>query len=132
MLLAEPAGKALPRVGRGFVRSRNWGGKAMAERGRRVWGLRLTLRQQMIAVVYFAVVFAIMGTLRDTSGELDLHNGILLAILLTPWMLGFVVMLLDRPGPLRNWSVSTILMLFPPALALGHDWTIAPALLDTG
>lgn len=104
----------------------------MADRACRLPGLRLTLRHQMIGVAYFALVFTTMGAARDGAGQLDLFHGMLWSVLLTPWMLGFLVLLLDRPGPLRNWTVSTLFMLFSPALAVAHDWITAATLLDTG
>jgi hypothetical protein len=57
---------------------------------------------------------------------------VLWSILFTPWILGFLVMLLDRGGALKNWAVLTLFMLFPVALALGHDWITMAGLLDTG
>lgn len=95
-------------------------------------GFHLTLRQQMIGVAYFAIIFTIASSLRDGAGKVQPFAAMLSAILFTPWILGFLVLFFDRPGPLKNWAVPTLFMLFCPAIALGQDWITATAYWDSG
>lgn len=96
------------------------------------YGLRLTLRHQMIGVVYFALIFAIYDILRKRGGA-DVRNAIVACtLLLSPWILGVLALALDRPGPMRNWMVTSLFTLFSPALALYHDWVTGLTLWRTG
>src|SRR3954467_14307639 len=98
----------------------------------RPYGLRPTLRHQAILVVYFALAFAVVAAALRHDPVGGLEQGVLGALLLTPWILGILFLLLDREGPVRNWAVSSVLMLFAPALALRHDWIAAVEAFQTG
>jgi hypothetical protein len=79
----------------------------------------------MIGVVYFAVLFALVHAITRRGGT-DVVGACVATVLLgSPWLLGLLVMAFDRPGPLRNWVISSLLVLFSPALALHYDWTLA-------
>jgi hypothetical protein len=95
-------------------------------------GLRLTIRHQMILVAYFALVFMIFNAQQGKVGAIGWEDGTLWTVLLSPWILGGLVMLLDQPGPIRNWAVSGLLMTFSPALVIQHDYYALKGLLETG
>lgn len=95
-------------------------------------GLRLTIRHQMILVVYFALVLMIVNAQHAKAGSVGWEDGTLWALLLSPWILGGLVMLLDQPGPIRNWAVSGLLMCFSPALTIQHDYYALKGLIETG
>lgn len=95
-------------------------------------GLRPTLRHQMIAIVYFAVIFAIVDAVRKRGIAETLGVMTACGLLLTPWILGVLVMVLDRPGPQRNWTVTSIFMLFAPGIALYYDSVTVATYWRTG
>jgi len=86
----------------------------------------------MILIAYFALAFAIVDVAHRHDASGGFEQGILGALLLTPWILGALFAVLDRPGPVRNWTVSSLLMLFSPALAIRHDWIAASQAFRTG
>ncbi len=88
-------------------------------------GFRFTLRHHLIAVAYFAVLSAGMVSAFEgpaaTTG-CALARWVLLA---TPWVLGSLVWVFDRPGPLRDWTSAGLLFAFYPALTIYIDLSIA-------
>src|SRR5690348_14987455 len=85
----------------------------MDPRWRLPYGLRPTLRQVMIVVVFVAVATALF------RGAPPLVLSVLVP--LTPPLLALLVALFDRPGPAKFWLAGLIASLFPPALAAWCD-----------
>lgn len=98
----------------------------------RPYGLRLTMRHQMILVAYAAAVLALIDTVRRGWPGTRAEDAIALAWLASPWCLGLLFMTLDEPGPVRNWLSCLLLMLFAPALALYHDATVVADIFRSG
>jgi hypothetical protein len=57
--------------------------------------------------------------------EFELRTGLIeavpLAVLYSPWLLGLLVIVLDRTGPVRNWLGPMLNSLCYPALGLWYD-----------
>ena len=85
---------------------------------RRPYGLRPTLRHLMILVVGAAVLSALAAPLRPQMG-----NGVTFFLLLPlgPPLLATLVLLLDRPGPVKYWLVGLLGSLFLPACFAALD-----------
>lgn len=80
-----------------------------------------TARQCWIFGLYAATMLflcTMVMVLRQRTGG---YNVLPLLLLLAPWFLGCFVVLLDRPGLLRNWLGPLLLSLFYPCLALWYD-----------
>jgi hypothetical protein len=91
----------------------------------------------VILVVYLAVVFKVIIPLVEGAGKfigdagMNTRANIALTVLLvSPPLLTLLVMLIERPGPLKNWAVSLLFYLFFPALVLNHDCVVAFAYLE--
>ena len=67
-------------------------------------GLHPTLRHLMILVVYFALVFALAAPLLRAGEAAQLT----LLLPLTPPLLALLVLMFDRPGPVKYWLVGLI------------------------
>jgi hypothetical protein len=100
--------------------------------GHGVAPFRLTLRRQMILVAYFAVIFAVVNATIDRPAADAGRSAARVFLLLSPWVLGGLVALFDRPGPVRGWSVACLLFLFYPALAVDLDLTLALDVVRSG
>jgi hypothetical protein len=87
----------------------------------RSYGLRFTVRQQMILVSSLAILFALCSHFQKTSGSEPSVNLMSWAIVLEPWLFGMLLLLFDRPGPAKNWMVLCVFTLFSPAIAIAHD-----------
>ncbi len=90
----------------------------MDPRWRHPHGLRPTIRQLMILVVYGALVSAIAATiLRDDSGP-PAYLAISVLVPLSPLVLALLVLIFDRGGPAKAWLVSLLAHLtFPTFMA---------------
>jgi hypothetical protein len=95
-------------------------------------GIVLTLRHQMIAVAYFAVLFA--GLVRVLEGPAASAGSAAArwALLGSPWVLGGLVWVFDRPGPLRDWTTAGLLFAFYPALTIYVDVSVALGAAESG
>jgi hypothetical protein len=98
---------------------------------RHPYGLRPTLRQLMIVVVLVAMLSALAAELL----RMKLLGVATLLLPVAPLLLSMLVLLLDRPGPVKYWLVGLLGSLFLPALVAWFDgvlltnWTAARALL---
>ncbi|HEX8199872.1 MAG TPA: hypothetical protein VF590_05255, partial [Isosphaeraceae bacterium] len=83
-------------------------------------GLRPTLRQGMILVIYFALLFTYLAaTVRSGLPDWSFVAQMLsFASLMTPMTLALLYAFLDRPGPVRNWIVNFASSLHIPALVI--------------
>ncbi len=95
------------------------------------YGLRPTLRQGMILVLYAALVSAWLAAVPRASFRFKFHD-IAFCLILSVCMLGVLVRLLDRPGAVRSWISRTLLAFWVPAFILRYDlgvlrrWLIGP------
>jgi len=84
-------------------------------------GLATTSRQRRIFALYAVTMLVLCSgaiALRQRAGG---YNLLPLLLLFAPWLLGVLVVLLDRPGPLRNWMGPLLVSLFYPCIALWYD-----------
>ncbi len=84
-------------------------------------GLRPTIRHQMILVAHFAVLITVVGSLSRSPVLGATLNAPVTALLLSPWILAILILVLDRPGPLKYWLAPVLLMLFAPLVAVSYD-----------
>ena len=90
---------------------------------RHPYGLRPTLRHQMILVLHFAVLFALVApVLRGRWGA-----GWTLLLPLSPPLLAVLVLAFDRPNPAKYWLVGLVASTFLPTLVVWCDliWVVA-------
>jgi hypothetical protein len=102
-------------------------------------GFPVTFRHLAILVAYFAILFKVFIPLVENAGKLVQSAGIqtttsiaLAVLLISPPLLTLLVVVIERPGPLKNWAVSLLLCLFFPALVLNHDCRVLFAYLESG
>ena len=84
-------------------------------------GLRPTLRHWMIVVAHFALAFAILAPVVHQATPAGISNAALATLLFSPWALAVLVLLLDRPGPLKFWAAPLLFVSFSPLVALCYD-----------
>jgi hypothetical protein len=93
----------------------------MASKWRQTYGVHPTLRHLSILVLFFALLSAmVVPALKSGS--------YLIASFLLPLslpMLALLVMLLDKPGPMKIWLAGLLAYLFLPALVAWVDWMAA-------
>ena len=53
-----------------------------------------------------------------------LPNSRILVILISPWVLGMMVMIFDRAGPVRNWFGSVLHSVFYPLALITFNWCV--------
>jgi hypothetical protein len=87
-------------------------------------GPRSTVRHLLIGVAYFVILFSVILPVLERMGQTGTRGALLGALLLSPPLLAFLVVLIDRDGPIKNWAVLFLLLLLYPALALYHDVTV--------
>lgn len=84
-------------------------------------GLRPTRRQWCIFGAYTSTVVAVASFARVVEARGGGWTIVPAALLLSPWLLGILIIAFDRPGPLRNWMGPVLLSLFYPGVALWYD-----------
>lgn len=95
-------------------------------------GLRFTLRHQIILVAWLSVLFAVLSHVLK-SHDADLGRDVMrVVLLLSPWVLGLLILALDQPGPVRDWQTAAVLYWFYPALVIYHDVSIVRGAIVTG
>jgi hypothetical protein len=92
-------------------------------------GLRPTLRHLLILNAYFAILFAVLlpisrlpAPLPGAWGRLALYS---FALPVSPLIATVLVMLFERPGPVKKWLVALISRLVLPSMALWLDLLVA-------
>lgn len=88
------------------------------------YGLRPTRRHGAILALYLALVSIALVPFSALARVTGGTNTPFLVALLLPWLLGVLIVMFDRPGPVRNWAGPLLLSLFYPTLALSYDWAI--------
>ena len=84
-------------------------------------GIRMTWRHLLVLGFYLVILFkAVIPLLEGTLGK-GTPSVLLISGLVSFPLLALLEVVIDRAGPLRNWSVSFLLHLLYPALALNHD-----------
>ena len=94
--------------------------------------LGLTFRHLVILILYLAILFKGILPLIKLVGITTMGSVALGALVLSPIVLALLVGLIERPGALKNWVLSLLLVLFFPALVLNHDCAVFVAYLETG
>ena len=85
-------------------------------------GLKTTKRQLWILLLFAVLWILIYAKLTEIHQRTGLINAKPLAVLYTPWLLGVLVILIDRPGPVRNWLGPLLISVFYPTLCLWYDF----------
>lgn len=97
-----------------------------------LFGFRPTLRHQMIVVAYFALLSAAAAPQFQRTVPDPAYAVVRLILLGSPWVLGGLVAVFDRPGPLRDWAAAGFLFAFYPSLTLFLDLSAARDAATTG
>jgi hypothetical protein len=94
----------------------------MDPKWRTAYGLRPTLRQLMILVLFAAIVSSL--TAPSLRGKSLWTNYLLISMVLitSPLVLAMLILFLDRPGPAKYWLVGLVASLSWPAYVLWLDW----------
>jgi hypothetical protein len=95
-------------------------------------GLKPTRRHGLIFLLYVAIAVVAFVKLLEIERRTGLVHALPLAALYSPWLLGLLIIGLDRPGPVRNWLGPLVLSLFYPALGLWYVWDAATAWVRFG
>src|SRR5262249_7502511 len=82
---------------------------------------RFTIRHLLILIAYLAILFKFVIPLLAVVGHLTGWSAVTPILLISPPLVGLLVMIIERPGPLKNWCVSFLNVLFFPALVLNQD-----------
>jgi hypothetical protein len=86
--------------------------------------LRLTLRRQSILVASFALITGVLVPVVSRMGSSGIVNPTLMLLLLTPWVLGMLVLVFDRRGPVKYWAAPLLVSLIAPALIICLNWRV--------
>jgi hypothetical protein len=86
----------------------------------------------LIAVVFVGFLVEAVIPVFDALGQVLGWNVPVATLLVSFPLLAFLVMLLERPGPVKNWAVRLLLFLFYPAFALNHDYVAIVDYVKTG
>src|SRR5206468_209130 len=65
-------------------------------------------------------------------GSSGMFNGTQAILIVSPWLLGILVLLVERKGPVKYWAAPLLLSLTTPALAISHNWVILDVWRRTG
>ena len=95
-------------------------------------GLLPTRRHGAILALYLALLSAVLIPFSALVRVIGEANTTFLVALLSPWLLGTLIVVFDRPGPVRNWAGPLLLSLFYPTLALSYDWVIVAQWVRSG
>ncbi len=88
-------------------------------------GLRPAARYALILGIYVLLTVAALITLLIAHRASATVNVLPLAFMFSIWLLGVLTILIDRPGPVRNWAAPLVVSLCAPYVALWYDWEIA-------
>jgi hypothetical protein len=83
--------------------------------------LRFGFRHLLILVAYLVVLFNIILPALWAAGQRGSWNVLVPVLLISPPLLALLVMIFERAGPLKNWCVLFLNVLFFPAVVLNHD-----------
>jgi hypothetical protein len=95
-------------------------------------GLRPTRRHFGIAVCFVLLSWFGYACLCELRRQTGLIQPLAVSILYSPWLLGFLIILLDRRGPLRNWFAPMLISLFYPVMGFCYDWSAYSAWMRFG
>jgi hypothetical protein len=95
-------------------------------------GLKPTRRQGRIVLLFLVLLCLIFVRFSAIERRTGLFPAVPVAVLCSPWLAGLLLILLDRPGPVRNWLGPLFVSLFYPALCFYHDWNAVNAWLRRG
>jgi hypothetical protein len=84
---------------------------------RHPYGLRPTLRQLMILVLHFALLFALTAPLLKSNAQAALA----LMLPLSPLLCSLLVIVFDRTSPAKYWLAGILIALCAPALVGSFD-----------
>jgi hypothetical protein len=85
-------------------------------------GICITMRTLMIApVIYGLALLIFLSPVVRTTGARGPAGFLLLGLLVAPWVLGMLVLIAVRSGPVKNWAVPVLLSITVPAMLLYHD-----------
>jgi hypothetical protein len=79
---------------------------------------RLRSRHAVILVVFLAVVAGILVPVARVIGRLEWLSPWLLLFVAAPWLLGLLVLLIERKSPVKFWAAPLMVSLSAPALLL--------------
>jgi hypothetical protein len=85
-------------------------------------GFRLELRHLAMVVVFFALFTTVLIPVANRLGARGILNPPLLLLVTSPWLLGVLILVFERKGPLKYWAAPLLLSLIAPAMATCHDW----------
>jgi hypothetical protein len=85
-------------------------------------GVRLTLRHLMILVLHVALMSAAAVPLARRGAYFPDQFQASLILAMAPGVLAVLVLVLDRPGPVRFWLAGLIASLTLPAVVTWADW----------
>jgi hypothetical protein len=75
----------------------------------------------LILIAYLAILLKFVIPIVTIAGHRTGWSAVTPILLISPPLLALLVMIIERPGPLKNWCVSFLNLLFFPALVLNHD-----------
>ncbi|MDR3634593.1 MAG: hypothetical protein P4L84_12375 [Isosphaeraceae bacterium] len=84
-------------------------------------GLRPTSRQGAIFGLYVCLFLVVDGVIVASHRVIGGVNVLPLIFMFCLWLLGLLIVLLDRPGPVRNWAGPFLVSLSCPYVALWYD-----------
>jgi hypothetical protein len=93
---------------------------------------RFALRHLLIVFAYLAVLFKVVMPALRFSGLKAPSSLVAPVVLISPPLLALLVMVIERPGALRNWCVIFLNALFFPAVVLNHDFVALLGYLREG
>jgi hypothetical protein len=94
--------------------------------------LRLTVRRLSILVASVAVIFGVLVPVLQPFGGAGFVNPTLAILLLSPWVLGILLLALDRHGPVKYWAAPILVSLMAPVLVACHDWCMIQTMVLHG
>jgi hypothetical protein len=95
-------------------------------------GLNFRPRHLIIVVLYFGIILGLLVPVARYLDHSGLVNPALLILVLSPWILGVLVLAVERKGPVKYWAAPLLLSFTAPALAVYHDLAVVDGWLRYG
>jgi hypothetical protein len=86
----------------------------------------------VILAVHLLIIFKVVIPFLARTPFNDSRHALIISLLVSPPLLALLEALIDREGPVKNWTVGFLLCMFQPALALNHDAVVVAEYLASG
>ncbi|MHC5540543.1 hypothetical protein ACYOEI_20170 [Singulisphaera rosea] len=87
------------------------------------WAVRLRQRSALLRVVAFVPILLVLSLILHQAGAFGQGGpSLVLGLIASLWVVGILILLLDRESPGKYWAVPLLLSITFPGLAVWYDW----------